>query len=67
MSLALGANPTSVPHWVVEAIGAMYIDLTSGLALENPICEPIFLGDPRRSRYRNGLVRRLYASRLIET
>lgn len=42
MSVALGASPTSVPHWVVEAIGAMYIDLASGLALENPICEPMF-------------------------
>ena len=47
MSLALGANPTSVPHWVVEAIGAMYIDLASGLALENPICEPMFWEAPQ--------------------
>lgn len=46
MAVALGVNQTPVPQRVVEAIGAMYIDLASGLALANPICEPIFWEAP---------------------
>jgi uncharacterized protein len=40
--VVLGADPRDVPHWVVELIGTLYMDLASDLALDEPICEPMF-------------------------
>ena len=46
MSVVLGADPTTVPHWAVELIGTLYMDLASGLALDEPVCEPMFWQAP---------------------
>jgi uncharacterized protein len=42
MQAVLGAAPDEVPQWVLEAVGALFMSILEGLAMEPPEMDPVF-------------------------
>jgi uncharacterized protein len=45
MPAALGVSSDSVPEWVLEDIGSMYMSILEGLSIGTPEIEPVFWQD----------------------